>query len=390
VRKYIPTFDAHFPDEDRTAAIQHLLQSNYWTSDKKVDKFERKFSARLGRSFATMTNSGSSALLAAIYAMGWKPGDRIITPAVTFPTAISPLLWFGLVPVLVDVDDTLNIDPQKMEDSIKAVGGVEGAVIPHTLGNPVDPQVWDFFSRAVEDCCDALGSTINGQQCGTFGTVSCFSFYPAHHITTIEGGMAVSRSSAMAEQIRQFVNWGRACWCRPGSDNSCGKRHESVVDGIPWDHKYEFVSAGGNFKPGFDIQGLIGLRQLDREEEYRERRGKNHATITKAIEPASDLIRTVVSLPGSHPNWFGYPIGLAKQDRKEVIANLEQAGVGTRLIFGGNMGRHRFLDGRFIAPIALTKSDEVMRGWFVVACNHTVSLEEAQYIGDTVRWAVTG
>jgi CDP-6-deoxy-D-xylo-4-hexulose-3-dehydrase len=390
VRKYIPAFDAHFPDEDRTAAIQHLLQSNYWTSGKKVDEFERVFAKRIGRSFATMTNSGSSALLAAIYAMGWKPGDKIITPAVTFPTAISPLLWFGLIPVLVDVDDTLNIDPQKMEDSIKAVGGVEGAVIPHTLGNPMDPQVWDFFSRAVEDCCDALGSTINGQKCGTFGTVSCFSFYPAHHITSIEGGMAVSRSSAIAEQIRQFVNWGRACWCRPGQDNSCGKRHESVVDGIPWDHKYEFVSAGGNFKPGFDIQGLIGLKQLEREEGYGVLRRRNYSIIREEI--ISSDVQSAIQLSNSDPCWFGYPIILARDCRKDVIGKIEGNGVGTRLIFGGNMARQSFLKGRFIAPLesGLPNADKIMQRGFIVGCNHTISEEEAHYIGETVKWAVTG
>jgi len=288
------------------------------------------------------------------------------------------------------VDDTLNIDPQKMEDSIKAVGGVEGAVIPHTLGNPVDPQVWDFFTRAVEDCCDALGSTINGQKCGTFGTVSCFSFYPAHHITSIEGGMTVSRSSAMAEEIRRFVNWGRACWCHPGSDNSCGHRHDVMVDGICWDHKYQFVIPGGNFKPGLDVQGLIGLKQLDREGMYREKRKRNHSIINTCIEDCQNVVSIPTKFHNCDPCWFGFPIGLKNKNRENVIKKLEKNGVGTRLIFGGNMGRQLFLQGKYISPLTLDKSDEVMRDWFVVGCNHTITEEEAHYIGETVKWAVTG
>jgi CDP-6-deoxy-D-xylo-4-hexulose-3-dehydrase len=390
MRKYIPCFDADFTMEDRSAAMAHLAMTDYWTSGKKVDEFERVFSRYVGRQFATMTNSGSSALFAAIYSMGWKPGDKIITPAVTFPTAISPLLWLGLVPVLVDVDDTLNIDPQKMEDSIKAVGGVEGSVIPHTLGNPVDPDVWGFFDRSVEDCCDALGSKIQGYSCGKFGTVSCFSFYPAHHITTIEGGMTLTNSPSHAEAIRRFVNWGRACWCRPGQDNSCGKRHDSIVDGVPWDHKYEFVVPGGNFKPGFDIQGVIGLAQLRKEEIYRERRKRNHGIVSEYLEALGDLISTANKYGGSDPCWFGCPVGLTRFNRSEVIERLESSGVGTRLVFGGNMGRQSFLQNAYVAPMPLIKSDKVMRDWFIVGCNQTITEEEAHYIGETVKWAVTG
>ena len=389
MRTYIPAFAADFPLEDRQEAVRHLLMTDYWTSGKKVEEFECTFAKRIGRQFATMTNSGSSALLAAIYAMGWKLGDKIITPAVTFPTAISPLLWLGLVPVLVDIDDTMNIDPQKMEDSIKEVGGVEGAVIPHTLGNPVDPQVWDFFSRAIEDCCDALGSTINGIKCGRFGTVSCFSFYPAHHITTIEGGMAVSQSSKIGETIRQFVNWGRACFCRPGQDNSCGHRHDSVVDGIPWDHKYEFVLPGGNLKPGFDIQGVIGLQQLAKEEAYRDIRRRNYGIIGEKI--INVAVQSAVQLPGSNPSWFGYPIILTRDSRKDVIGKIERNGVGTRLLFGGNMARQQAFKGRCLTPLksGLPNADKIMQYGFIVGCNQTITEEEAHFIGDTIKWAVT-
>jgi CDP-6-deoxy-D-xylo-4-hexulose-3-dehydrase len=295
----------------------------------------------------------------------------------------------GLTPVVVDVHDTLNIDIGKMIDSIAAVGGVQGCVIPHTLGNPVDPQVWEFFYKSVEDCCDALGSEINGAKCGTFGTVSCFSFYPAHHITTGEGGMAVSMSHSVGEIIRKFVNWGRDCWCRPGFDNSCGKRFESMVDGIPWDHKYEFVIPGGNFKPSFDAQGVLGLVQLRKEELYRAKRKRNWKIINDTLRPLEDAVGTAGKLPGSDPSWFGYALEVKRGDRKRVIADLESAGVASRLVFGGNMGRQRFLRDKFVAPFPLATADDIMRNWLVVGCNHTITEEEAQYIADTVKWAVT-
>jgi CDP-6-deoxy-D-xylo-4-hexulose-3-dehydrase len=388
--RYLAAFDADFTQEDRSAAITHLCTTDYWTSGKMVDKFERTFGKYVGRHHSCMTNSGSSALFAAIYSMGWTPGSRIIVPAVTFPTAVSPLLWLGLVPVLVDVDDTLNIDPQKMLDTINSLGSVEGAIIPHTLGNPVDPDVWGYFSKSVEDCCDALGSTINNQNCGTFGEMSCFSFYPAHHITTIEGGMVLARSSIAIEKVRQFVNWGRACYCRPGSDNSCGKRWESVVDGIPWDHKYEFTTAGGNFKPGFDIQGVIGLAQLGKEGRYRAIRKRNHRIIAETLRPLEDVIDLARELPGSDPSWFGFAFGLKHGGRNGVVEKLEASGVGCRFVFGGNMARQGFLNGRFVAPLPLEKSDGVMKDWLVVGCNQTISEEEAHYIGNTIAKVVKG
>ena len=389
MRKYIPVFAADFSPEDRAAIVAELAKTEYITSGKRMDAFERKFAAYHKRKFATMTNSGSSALFAAIYAMGWKPGDKIIVPAVTFPTSISPLLWLGMVPVLIDIDDTLNIDPQKMVDGIGAVGGVAGAVIPHTLGNPCDPSVWGVFETSVEDTCDALGSFINGKMCGTFGTVSCFSFFPAHHIFTGEGGMTLTNYPKHAETIRQFVNWGRACACKPGEDNRCGKRFESVVDGIPWDHKYEFNIAGGNFKPGLDIQGLLGSRQLAKEEQYRAIRKRNHEIIASALRPLQGVVKLAVQLPGSDPAWFGCQITLTRGSRKEVIARIENRGVASRLLFSGNVDRQSFARGRCVVPGKLEKADEIMESGFIVGCNQTISEEEAHYIATVVKEEVT-
>jgi CDP-6-deoxy-D-xylo-4-hexulose-3-dehydrase len=369
--------------------MQSIATSRHITSGKNVDKFERVFAKYHSRRFGTMTNSGSSALFAAIYSMGWEPGDKIICPAVTFPTSLSPLLWLGLVPILVDIDATLNIDPQKMVDSIKAVKGVQGAVIPHTLGNPCNPEVWEPFDRSVEDNCDALGSSISGVMCGTFGGVSCFSFYPAHHIFTGEGGMTLTNYPHYAEIIRQFVSWGRACSCKPGEDDRCGKRFEAKVDGVDWDHKYQFDVAGGNFKPGLDIQGLIGLIQLEKEEGYRAIRKRNYGIIRRAVESIPDLVRTPVQLPGSDPSWFGCALTLTGRHRKEVIGRIENRGVASRLLFGGNLSRQRFIHGRFIAPLKLTVSDDVMQNTLIVGCNHTITEEEAHFIAKVVKEEVT-
>lgn len=385
IRPCIHVWDAEFGQEERTALMKWLATTTYITAGPYVDRFEREFARYNNRKFSTMTNSGSSALFAAIYAMGWEPGDKIITPAVTFPTSVSPLLWFGLVPVLVDIDETLNIDPQKMVDSIRMVNGVQGAVIPHTLGNPCNPEVWGYFKRSVEDSCDALGSFINGQRCGTFGTVSCFSFYAAHHIFTSEGGMTLTNYPDYAETIRQFVSWGRACACKPGEDDRCGKRFESVVDGIPWDHKYQFDVPGGNLKPGMDGQGILGSIQLRKEARYAAARKRNYGIIRNGLEPVQDLVGTAVQLPGSDPSWFGYPVLLGGNNRREVIEGIEGRGVASRLLFGGNLARQKFLKGRYLSPLGLEKADEVMEKAFVVGCNHIITESEAHHVATVVR-----
>jgi CDP-6-deoxy-D-xylo-4-hexulose-3-dehydrase len=162
------------------------------------------------------------------------------------------------------------------------------------------------------------------------------------------------------------------------------------VDGVPWDHKYEFVLPGGNFKPGFDIQGVIGLNQLRKEEIYRERRKRNHGIISGKISLCGDVIKFAMRKNGSDPCWFGFAIGIKKGDRKEIIKELETAGVGTRLVFGGNLARQKFARDRCLIPIGIESADDVMQNWFIVGCNQTITEEEAHYIGDTVKWAVTG
>ena len=201
--------------------------------------------------------------------------------------------------------------------------------------------------------------------------------------------MTLTNYPDTAETIRQFVNWGRACRCKPGDDDLCGKRFESVVDGIPWDHKYQFDTAGGNFKPGLDIQGRLGTLQLGKAERYGAIRKRNHGIVTAALRPLEDIVQLAVQLPGSDPSWFGCAVTLKRGSRQEVIKRIEGRGVASRLLFGGNISRQRFLEGRYLAPFGLDQADKVMRDTFVVGCNHTISLEEAHYIAEVVSEEVS-
>ena len=389
MRDYITVFDSDFGEAERTAIHQHIAMDKFITAGKHVTKFEKEFGSYIGRRFNTMVNSGSSALLVAIKAMGWKPGDRVITPAVTFPTTIAPLLHFGITPVFVDVEEgTYNVGLEKYMDTITAVKGVTGAVIPHTLGNPVDPFIW-LATDTVEDACDAFGSEINGRKCGTFGMISTFSFFPAHHITTGEGGMVCTSFEELHTDICKYVNWGRACWCKPGHDSTCGARFDHTISDIPYDHKYIFDLPGFNLKP-LDICGVVGGVQLAKAERFKQTRKRNFAILDSAFAEIDDRIIRPRSLPEADPSFFGYPITLRKGNRHEITKRIEEKGVATRLVFGGNITRQPMFRGReVIAPCGLEQSDKVMRDAFIVGCNHTITEEEAHHIATVTREEIT-
>lgn len=389
-KKYIPVYCPDFGEEERAAIASTAWTQEFLTANKICDKFEREFARHVGRKHAVMTNSGSSAVLIAVAAQHWKRGDKIITPAVTFGTTISPLLIYGLVPVFVDViPGTYNVDPHQCLDAMSKVPGIAGAVIPHTLGNPVDPNVWGLFYKSVEDACDALGSKVDGNNCGTFGTVSTFSFFPAHHITAIEGGMALANHDDVARDLFRFANWGRDCWCRAGQNSVCGKRFEVNLEGIEYDHKYEFRYAGFNLR-GDELRAAVARVQMKKLHLYEAARKRNYEIIDRVLRPLDDLIIPPISLTNAEPVWFSYPITLKKGSRKEITMRLEEKGVATRLIFAGNITKHGCMKGvEYCNPFGLQYSDQVMKDSFSIGLNQTISEEEAHYIADTLKGVLT-
>ena len=383
-RAYIPTFAADYGDAERQAAAHHHLHDQFMTAHKHVNEFEKQFKERVGRKHAVMVNSGSSAVLVATAAMEWKRGTKVITPAVTFATTVAPLLQMGMEPVFVDVEEgTYNIDPQKMVDTMNRERA-NACIIPHTLGNPVDPNVWGFFRDSIEDACDALDSSVDRENCGAFGNFACFSFFAAHHITTGQGGMVLANDDRLGRTMYKFASWGRDCWCRAGQDNLCTNRFDYEIDGVEYDHKYIFSVPGYNVAP-LDVCGVIGKVQLAKADGYKKIRQRNFAVLDAAFADLDGLIVRPKSLPGADVNWFGYPITLKRGSRKAITQRIEARGVATRLMFGGNVTRQPMFKGYSInAPLGLEQSDRVMQHAFVVPLNHTLSEAEIYKVADVV------
>jgi CDP-4-dehydro-6-deoxyglucose reductase, E1 len=274
-------------------------------------------------------------------------GDEVITPAVGFPTTVAPLYQHGLRPVYIDVEpDTYN---PSLEAFAAAVGPrTRGILAAHCLGNPFDAPGIEALCREhdlmlIEDCCDALGSRIAGRTVGTFGHAATYSFYPAHHMTTGEGGAVATSDPAWGRAVASLREWGRDCWCPPGVNDVCGLRFEGRFGALPagYDHKYVFSHVGYNFKVT-DMQAALGLSQLAKLDGFTARRRANFARLDAALRPLEDRVVLPRTLPGADPSWFGYPLTLREggaDRRRELQRFLLERGIDSRLLLAGNMVR---------------------------------------------------
>ncbi len=338
--------------------MEHLVDSSldFWlTTGRFAKQFEKKFAQWFGVRHCLLVNSGSSANLVALSALTsptlgerqLRPGDEVITAAAGFPTTVNPILQNNLVPVFVDAHiPTYNLDVTQLEaarsDKTKAI------MIAHTLGNPFDLETVMAFARrynlwVIEDTCDALGATYNGQKAGTFGDLSTMSFYPAHHITMGEGGAVMTNNPALKKLVESFRDWGRDCWCEPGVDDTCGKRFGWQLGDLPagYDHKYTYSHIGYNLKLS-DMQAAVGVAQLEKLEGFIEQRRQNFAYLLEGLRPLEEFLILPEATPHSDPSWFGFPITVRESvpiSRNDLVRALELQKIGTRLLFGGNLLR---------------------------------------------------
>ncbi len=350
----VPVTGKVFGHEELIAAVQASL--DFWlTSGPYTEKFESRFAKTVGMRHAFMVNSGSSANLLALTALtssrlgerALKPGDEVLTVAAGFPTTVTPILQNGLVPVYVDVDlETYVANDDAIEEAIST--RTKAIMMAHTLGNPFNIDLVEALAKkhnlwVIEDSCDALGGTYRDKKLGGFGDLSTFSFYPAHHITTGEGGAVLAKIAAMKPIVESFRDWGRDCWCAPGCDNTCLKRYEWQLGGLPkgFDHKYTYSHLGYNLKSG-DIQAAIGLAQLNRLESFISLRRRNWEYLMQGISDLEEFFILPKATEYSDPSWFGFAVTVKRngpKTRNEIVQALNEVKIATRLLFGGNLLR---------------------------------------------------
>jgi CDP-6-deoxy-D-xylo-4-hexulose-3-dehydrase len=387
-----------------TKELQLMVEASldgWLTTGRFNAMFEERLAKFLGVKYLITVNSGSSANLVAFSTLtspklgdrAIKPGDEVIGVAAGFPTTVNPILQFGAVPVFVDVElTTHNIDASKIEAAITPK--TKAIMLAHSLGNPFNADIVTAICKKhnlwlIEDCCDALGATYNGQMVGSFGDIATLSFYPAHHITMGEGGAVFTNNAELKLIAESFRDWGRDCYCPPGKDNTCDKRFcwtkKELGGNLPdgYDHKYTYSHLGYNLKIT-DMQAACALAQLDRLDDFIAARRANFTYLKDRLKSCEEFFHLPQTTPNSEPSWFGFPLVLKEESgvkRVDLLSYLDQNKIGTRLLFAGNLTKQPYMAGRnFRVSGELTNTEVVMNQTFWLGVYPGLTTDHLDYI----------
>lgn len=348
------TFDC----QEHLAAIETMLKG-WLVMGNDCLRFEQIFPRQFNRKYGVLTNSGSSANLLMMKALTSKrgpnlpPGTKVLTPAAGFPSTLNPIIQSGFMPIFCDIElDTLNLDINSAREALKKNPDIKVITFAHVLGNPPNmDEVMDLVREynliLLEDCCDALGSTYDGQPLGSFGLMASCSFYPAHHMTMGEGGFVVTENERLKEIITSFREWGRGCYCVGQAANklkngTCKKRFNNWLPAFPdeiFDHKYVYDEIGYNLKP-IEIQGTWGLQQIQKLPEIHRRRRENYNLLYNIYSKYEDFFIIPKAMENSDPSWFAFPLTIKENSpfkRSDLVSFLEDMKIQTRPYFAGNI-----------------------------------------------------
>ena len=384
----------YWDDQEPIAAITTLLKGNWLPAGEEVNKFEKQFGKKFGFDYNIMVNSGSSANLVMIAALkkyfGWADGDEILVCACGFPTTINPIIQAGLKPVFLDIDySDLNWNLEMLESKITS--RTRACFSSPVLGNPYNfdkfLEILDVHGlKYIADNCDSLGSKWRGEFLTKHAVAASCSFYPAHHICTIEGGMVSSNIEEVVQIARSFAWWGRGCYC-VGSQNKlsngvCGKRFDRWLEGYDHDvdHKYIFGVQGYNLKPA-DLQGSIGLIQLTKQDEIHRIRRLNKTRLHQIFSKI-DGARVIEEKEHAETSWFGVPI-VYEGNKTRLVKYLEDNKIQTRNYFAGNILMHpayRHLESYSNYP----NSCKVLDNVFFLGCSPVITDPMLDYIEEVV------
>lgn len=385
-----------FDEKEISNAVEASL--DFWLTEGRFsEEFSSKIAGFLDVEHVLLTNSGSSANLLAFSALTseklgdkrLKPGDEVISVAAGFPATVTPIIQYGLIPVFVDVQiPTYNIDVEMMRLAITPK--TRCIFIAHTLGNPFNIDAVMQLAKehdlwVIEDNCDAFGSEYRGRKTGSYAHLSTISFYPAHHITTGEGGAICTNDPQLAQLVRAFRDWGRDCYCAGGENNTCGKRFSQLFGNLPFgfDHKYVYSEIGYNLKMT-DIQAAIGAAQIDKLPEFCNRRRENFREWTRIFSKYPDYFILPEATEHADPAWFAFIVTLRESapfKRDELTGHLNAKLIETRNLFAGNMTKQPgFMNKNWHIADHLNNTDYIMNNTFFLGTYPGLTKEMFIYV----------
>jgi CDP-6-deoxy-D-xylo-4-hexulose-3-dehydrase len=384
---------------DREKALMHEAVDRGWLTAGAFNRqLEDELTKFLGCKAVRTVSSGSSANLIAFSALtsptlgdrAIQKGDEVISVACGFPTTIAPIIQCGAIPVFLDVNSTLNIDTRDLENAVTKK--TKAIMIAHTLGNPFNVDAVRALADKhklwlIEDCCDALGARWGNRYVGTFGDLATLSFFPAHHITTGEGGAVIINNTKLSRLVESFRDWGRDCWCEPGQNNTCKRRFDQQFGELPYgyDHKYVYTHLGYNLRIT-ELQAACGVAQMEKLHHFISTRKSNYGYLKERLTREEFWLPAVY--PEANPSWFGFPITIspsANFTRDELTKFLESRQIGCRLVFAGNAIKQPFMQGqRYRVHGPLENTDYIMNNTFWLGVQPALTEEMLLYVCDTI------
>jgi CDP-4-dehydro-6-deoxyglucose reductase, E1 len=376
--------------------LQAVFRYDLTEAGKFTAQFEKEFSDFIGVKYSSFVNSGSTANFMAVMALTQpelthriNKGDEVITTACGFPTTVAPIVQCGAVPVFIDVNpETYNADVKTIKKAITK--RTKAVILAHTLGNPFDMKgirkLCDKYGLyLIEDNCDALGSEYQGLRTGSIGDISTCSFYPAHQITTGEGGMVSTNNDELYKILNSLKNWGRDCICPPRKDNVCGMRFDRFIGGIPYDHKYIYSRFGYNFK-ATDFQAAIGAAQIKRIEWIAKKRNENWERLYNCIHDYPEHTFFKYQKRKGFTSSWAFILTCKKGHRHEIMQYLESKRIQCRLLFAGNITKQPMFNKiKYRISGDLKNTDNIMQNTLFVGCHPYLTDEQIRHMA----WHIT-
>jgi CDP-4-dehydro-6-deoxyglucose reductase, E1 len=387
-------------DHTEKENLYRVIDREWYTEGMESEEFSKELASYFGVYRTILTNSGSSANLLTLSALmdqkipnPLRKGDKVVTAAgAAFPTTVAPVLQLGLIPIFIDVEPPFYVPAKGIISNAVNASGARAVMTAHTLGMPWNlDEVEDLLKKGIwviEDNCDAVGSEWRGQKTGSFGDAATCSFYPAHHITSVEGGAILTKSSKIGFIVNSLRQWHRQCWCMPGRTNTCKMRFNCNVKGLPddADHKYTYFGPGYSMKTS-DLHSAVGRAQLKKIEVATAIRRRNYNLLKKNLEEFSDILILPEHFEEANPSPFGFPITIsskAKFSRREFTRFLEERDIETRQLFAGNIVRQGTFAGCGQIYGALKGSDNILFNSLWIGCFPGLTEEHIDYMSNCI------
>lgn len=405
-----------FDENEYIVAIESIM-NGWFAFGNKCRTVEKEFPQYFGKKYGSYVNSGSSANLLMMlafkeiflqdksfyYKFDHMQHYKVITSVVGFPTTINPIIQAGLWPIFVDVEiPSLNMNLDLVEKVCKEHKDIKAIMYSPVLGNPTDnDRLLDICRKydlvLLEDACDSLGSTYKGKPLGSFGEISTCSFFPAHHITSFEGGFVATNNLKIDNAVHSFRDWGRDCQCNKHSPEEscsrqpCGNRFKDWLKaGYNYDHRYVFSRIGYNLKPT-EVQGAVLLEQMKKIKDFDSKRKHNFSRMFDVFKQYEEFFYLPVAQEDSDVSWFAFLLTLKDNKyftKDEFITYLESKYIQTRSYFAGNVLKQpaykKFKEIYNSKGTNFVKANFVTKNSFMLGCYQGMTDEMIDYIKECV------